>query len=120
MNVRTLSGVKGAMRIVALCLAYVIFPASGELTRDLVHLIATGHTEHESGSAHAEHAEHDGAEHGCSGPYHACVCHQTVAFAPPAVAPGAVAPSMCVVVVDQTAAPGPSGVRGSLFRPPRG
>lgn len=75
---------------ICLLLVYLLVPASGGLTADLVHLLDSGHTRH-ADAASPDHAAGDGdeqgahgdpgPEHGCSGPYHHCPCHSTLSFA---------------------------------------
>ncbi len=62
-----------------MALLYVMTPGSTEIAQNVYHLVFEGHDAHD----HPEHAEDE--EHGCSGPYHMCACHSTVAFqvAPP-------------------------------------
>lgn len=81
------------MRVVratmCLLLVYLLVPASGGLTADLLHLLESGHTRHadaagsehaaDDGEGHGAHGE-PGPEHGCSGPYHHCPCHSTLSF----------------------------------------
>jgi hypothetical protein len=55
-------------------LLYSMTPASAEIAQQLVHVVTEGHFANE----HAAHTEDK--EHGCSGPYHLCVCHSTVVF----------------------------------------
>lgn len=68
--------VRRILPFVAVALIYLMTPASGEIVENLVHLVATGH------AAHAAHDEphQQGPEHGCSGPFHVCACHSSVAF----------------------------------------
>src|SRR5690242_325375 len=95
---------------------YVMTPGSQELTSDVAHWLQNGHTAH--AATHAERHSPD-PEHGCSGPFHVCSCHQAstflplaprVALAPPAlVSPRALA---------QTAEPFSTGHLHGFFRPP--
>ena len=55
-------------------LLFSMTPASAEIAQQIVHLVTEGHLAEE----HADHTEDK--EHGCSGPYHMCVCHSTVVF----------------------------------------
>lgn len=64
----------------AVALAVIISPLTGEVAENVIHLLREGH------AAHADDADvdHDHAptndEHGCSGPFHVCACHQNGAF----------------------------------------
>jgi hypothetical protein len=60
-------------RVLAALLAALMVPGAAELAADALHLFATGHTEH-------DHETPVDAEHGCSGPFHACGCHSTAPF----------------------------------------
>lgn len=56
----------------ALILLWTLVPGVGELTENLAHLVAQGHTAHAEpdGDTHAP----DGPEHGCSETLHLCSC----------------------------------------------
>jgi hypothetical protein len=59
--------------VIALLL-YSMTTASGEIAEHIIHMITEGHSVHE----HIDHTADK--EHGCSGPYHMCVCHSTILF----------------------------------------
>jgi hypothetical protein len=68
---------------VAVVLVYLMTPLAGEITENVVHLLAEGHAAHAiEDDAHAP----DGPEHGCSGPFHMCSCHSSTAFTEPTTA----------------------------------
>jgi len=60
-----------------------MIPGLAEATENLWHVVRTGHTAHwvDAGSDHVP----DGDEHGCSGVFHLCSCHQS----PPTTLTGA-------------------------------
>jgi len=97
--------------LLALFLAGLICPGTGELVVDALHLLETGHTEH----AHDVPVD---AEHGCSGPFHVCGCHSTVPFACEAAPAVAEAPEMSVAFVVTRDPEGSPGHARSLYRPP--
>ena len=103
-------------QILALVLAYLMTPGTGEITEAVVHAAVHGDT------AHADHAGHEDAgsqdEHGCSGSFHACLCHHAPGFLP---APGI--PALAIEVGDHSALPSPlsatpTGPPDTIFRPP--
>jgi hypothetical protein len=62
---------------VAVVLVYLMTPLAGEITENVVHLLAEGHAAHAiEDDAHTP----EGPEHGCSGPFHMCSCHSSAAF----------------------------------------
>lgn len=62
---------------VALLVAYLMAPGSGELTENAIYLVTEGHTAHA-----VDEAEHQSTndEHGCTGIFHTCQCHTSVLF----------------------------------------
>ena len=87
-------------------------PASAEIAGHLVHFVTEGHSVHE----HVEHTENK--EHGCSGPYHMCVCHTTVVFVvakPSTEASPSIENAEDIPLADQGSA---DGHRRAVFRPP--
>ena len=95
----------------------LMFPSSLELVQDATHLLADGHTRHDISAGH--HDDEPTDEHGCSGPYHICICHSSSAFV-------IGLPDNLIVVhdirpfriVERLATPAPSGHLDRLFRPP--
>jgi hypothetical protein len=75
-----------AFQLLALLLAFMLTPGSGELVENAVHLVADGHLAHAIDDA--EHAP-QGDEHGCTGVMHTCACHccPSVALSDPPLAP---------------------------------
>lgn len=67
--------------ILAVAMVYVMTPGASELAENVVHLVTHGDSAHSD--EHSGETESD--EHGCSGPYHACVCHHTSSFVTVAV-----------------------------------
>jgi len=63
---------------VAVLMVYVMTPSAGEITENVIHLLASGHTAYANDD---EHHERTGDEHGCSGTFHICPCHSTPLFA---------------------------------------
>ncbi len=68
-----------AMPCVALLLVFSMTPGAGELAESTVHLVTHGDNAHGDSAGHQDRGE-SGGEHGCSGPYHSCSCHQSVSF----------------------------------------
>jgi len=64
--------------IVAILLVYSLIPGGSELTENAVHLVTHGDTAHNGADGHEDGDPSD--EHGCSGPYHVCVCHHSTSF----------------------------------------
>jgi hypothetical protein len=58
-------------------LIYTMTPSAGEIAESVVHLVTEGHTAH---AVEDDAHQPEGAEHGCSGPFHVCSCHSTTAF----------------------------------------
>ena len=102
---------------VACLLAYVMTPMSVEATESLMHLLVDGHTAHSvADDAH----QPDEAEHGCSGSFHMCPCHSSVAFM---ALPQPLAIEVVFVRVDAgfggvTEALPADGYLETVFRPP--
>ena len=101
---------------IALMMVYLMTPAMGEITENVVHLFTEGHTAH--AMLDQEH-EPSGDEHGCSVSFHLCQCHGALCFLPsasvqlderdrPSVAP----------IPQPTRQPIPSGHLLGVFRPP--
>lgn len=116
------------MRVLALILAFTVFPGVAEAADDLAHYVVEGHTLHEAAVVEAAHDGHEGHEkdhgddeHGCSVLFHLCGCHSPT-------------PSQVTVRLDvqktsdhQATVPGVlaflerrprDGVRNEAFRPP--
>lgn len=62
--------------ILALALAWSLFPGTRELTEQVVHLVQNGHPAHSI--PNDPDACPEDAEHGCQGPMHLCQCCHTV------------------------------------------
>lgn len=64
-------------RVLVLLLACALTPGLGEVVENAWHLVAAGHAAHASqeGPGHAP----AGDEHGCSGAFHLCSCHHSLA-----------------------------------------
>jgi hypothetical protein len=103
-------------QVLVIVLASQMVPGAGEFLESAVHLVQTGHTAH--ALADGEH-DPEGAEHGCSGPFHVCQCHSTIAFTAAPETSGLVAPASAYRDVgwwlDDTYA---EGHRSGIFRPP--
>jgi hypothetical protein len=65
-----------AVRALVALLIWGMAPGLAEVTENLGHLLATGHTAHAAGEG-ADHAP-QGDEHGCSGAFHLCSCHPSL------------------------------------------
>lgn len=68
---------KLATRIFVVLIICGITPGLAETAENLWHVVSAGHLAH-AAEAGADHAP-DGDEHGCSGTFHLCSCHVTVA-----------------------------------------
>lgn len=66
-----------AFPFITALLIYVMMPSAGELVENVSHLVANGHIAH--AIPDASH-QPDDPEHGCSGPFHTCICHQSTSF----------------------------------------
>lgn len=101
---------------VAVLLVYLMTPSAGEIVENVVHLLTKGHTAHAiEDDAH----EPDGAEHGCSGPFHFCPCHSSSVFTAPLStveigSPGPTETELGLWYEDAAS----EGHPGSVFRPP--
>lgn len=100
---------------VAVCLVYLMTPMAAEITENLLHLVANGHTAH--AVADEEH-QPDDPEHCCSGPTHVCGCCHSTSFVAPigeelAPAPASVAGLPCGPDVARA-----DGYLAGVFRPP--
>ncbi|QQR89792.1 MAG: hypothetical protein IPJ88_16690 [Myxococcales bacterium] len=82
--------IKKLSPIVSLVLALQFVPGLGELVESAVHFAVHGHSAH--ALSDTEHQSQE-AEHGCSGPFHLCPCHSTVAYTMQAAVSGVVAPA---------------------------
>ncbi len=106
-----------AFKYTAIAILILMFPGSVELVEDGIHWITDGHTTHDTSTEH--HREGPADEHGCSGPYHICICHSSSPFitrAAPAD-PGKRALRSCEMI-ELVDAPSPSSHLDRLFRPP--
>lgn len=96
-------------------LVYLLIPGACEVTENLIHYVTEGH------SAHAlddEEHQSTGDEHGCSGSFHLCQCHSSVAFLLGAAECNIGVPT-CQEHATWRADDTPSdGVLDSVFRPP--
>lgn len=100
-----------------LLLVWIMVPGVIELTLDLTHIALWGHSPHDESEVH--HEQGLGDEHGCSGPFHACVCHSSSQMV--------VADELASGPLDEAVAlepprldrPAPSRYLERLFRPPR-
>jgi hypothetical protein len=80
--------------------------------------VAHGHSAHVV-AADADQHEHSNSEHGCVGHQHVCPCCASMPMAqPPAVAIKLAFRADCRLIEPSEQRAGPSGVSGSLFRPP--
>lgn len=104
-------------QLVAALLVFLLTPGLAEMVDDAVHLVRTGHTEHS-----ATHAGSHGtdAEHGCTGTFHTCSCHQTPSFLEPPAAPALAEGGTATRPVAWRHAGPAEGVRAELSRPPAG
>ncbi|MCG8420570.1 MAG: hypothetical protein MJE77_21755 [Proteobacteria bacterium] len=106
-----------AAPIIAIFLTYLMIPGAGELTENAVHLITHGDTAHGGGDGHSD--TDPSGEHGCSGPYHTCLCHKSSTFlAADALFTTAVTASAERCAVSGGDSVHPSGFVSELFRPP--
>jgi hypothetical protein len=105
-----------SVALVAVFLVYLMMPGSLELTESLAHLVVHGDTAHGDAEGHGDADGSD--EHGCSGGYHLCVCHQASGFVVPfgVVIANLIAPAPNDV--PETPEPAPSADPGRIFRPP--
>jgi hypothetical protein len=55
-----------------------VLPGVGELAENALHIVVQGHLAHADDQGHDDLHETPGPEHGCAGPFHSCVCCQTV------------------------------------------
>lgn len=104
-----------ALPYIAALLAYLMTPGSAEVTENVIHFVANGHSAH--AVADDEHQPSD-VEHGCSGPFHVCACHQSTGFALTRIA--GLSP-IVTSPVQPFASPRPlvaQGFVGRIFRPP--
>lgn len=85
-----------AARILVAVLVWALTPGLLEVSENVWHLVAAGHTAH-AASQGADH-EPAGDEHGCTGTFHLCSCHHTLASD----------------LVPAPAGPGPGQTRGGL------
>jgi hypothetical protein len=101
-----------------------MMPGLGELVDDAVHFLRTGHTEHSDvhfdghGDAHPD-GHHLDEEHGCSGAFHLCSCHQSPTFLGAPLLPDLRSAAVDVVRPSRLSTRGPDGVREDVARPPR-
>lgn len=65
------------IRVFVLGLAWTLVPGLAETTENAWHLATAGHTAH-APSQGDDHAP-AGDEHGCTGAFHLCSCHHTLA-----------------------------------------
>lgn len=109
--------VKRLAPIIVFTLVYLLTPGAFELTENVLHLVGHGDTAHgEAGHSGAESSD----EHGCSGPYHFCICHTSVTFLGGSIVSVALdePPSVALGLSD----PGDvsdSGYAHRIYRPPR-
>ena len=101
-------------RLIAIGVLLGLVPGVGELIENTGHLALHGDLAH-AGS----HGDEDaGAEHGCTGVFHLCACHNG-----PAVAlPSCERPAPAVAEAEQRPARGTlpePGATAGVFRPPR-
>ncbi len=67
--------------LVAATLVYAMTPGMAEAAENIAHLITHGDTAHGDGHEGGADDRRDGSdEHGCSGPFHACACHNSGLF----------------------------------------
>lgn len=64
--------------VLVVVLLWGLTPGLVEVTENVWHLAVAGHMAHAPGHG-PSHAPH-GDEHGCSGPFHLCSCHHSLAF----------------------------------------
>jgi hypothetical protein len=108
-----------SVALVAVFLVYLMTPGSLELTESLGHLVVHGDSAHADPEEHDGQADPDGSdEHGCSGGYHLCVCHQATGFVVPFGVGIANAITPATNDALETAQPAPSAHPGRIFRPP--
>lgn len=103
-------------KLLVLGLVWGLTPGLTEVTENLWHLAASGHSAHaaEEGPDHAPQDE----EHGCTGTFHLCSCHHSQASDRlPASLPRLEDPGHAVIRPRTSDAPEPSPHR--LDRPPR-
>ena len=98
-------------------MTYLMTPGAFELTEQAAHLVGHGDTAH----ADDGHAGDDPAdEHGCSGPYHFCTCHQSVTFVTGAAHIAAISFAPAGVVAESGSASAvDSGYAHQVYRPPQ-
>jgi hypothetical protein len=71
--------VRSLVRFIAVAtLVCLLVPGLGEAAENLWHVVRTGHSAHDL-SAGEQHVP-DEDEHGCTGTFHLCSCHQTLAY----------------------------------------
>ena len=104
-------------RALSLLLVLQMTPSVWEAVENVVHLVVEGHAAHEI--ADSDHRP-EGTEHGCSGPYHVCFCHQTTSFLPSVAVPFmATADDPLRAEFRPATEVFSAGFRDRLFRPPQ-
>lgn len=107
-----------ATRVLVVALIWMLTPGLTESAENLLHLLGSGHVAH----ALSQGPDHEpmGDEHGCSGTFHVCSCHQTL---PTALAVARATQKLTLQTMDSTTAGG-SLFEGpdlpGLYRPPKG
>jgi hypothetical protein len=108
---------KTAARLLVVVLILGLTPGLLEAAENVWHLVATGHSAHAPDQG-ADHSP-EGDEHGCSGAFHLCSCHHSLASdlvpAPGGLRPGE--PRCEVLPAGAEACPEPT--LPGLERPPR-
>lgn len=103
--------------ILALVLAWSLFPGTRELTEQVLHVVRNGHLAHSI--PNDPDAAPDDCEHGCQGPMHVCrCCHSVPLLISGGVAPLERAASISEVTWASSAMHGHLHVVG-VFHPPR-
>lgn len=102
---------------VVFVLLLALAPGVGEVLENAVHLLTQGHWAH--ARLHGDDHYHPGPEHGCSGPFHVCSCHHSLAGSRPAFSPRAQAPKVIATLASPHAGSTRSGFHHVPERPPR-
>lgn len=115
-------------RILVVLIAVAIFTLRagvGETVENVLHLVAHGHTAHDTDHASADHATanhgdaHSDLEHGCAEHFHVCPCCAHPVMAHPALGLSVpLAPASAEQLTLAFTRAGPEGTNAVVFRPP--
>lgn len=93
-----------------------MMPGTTEITEAVVHVVAHGDAAHSSDGDHQDPSSGD--EHGCSGSFHACICHNAPGFLPTLAARVPSATGEHRSELPSLVQAAPMGIALSIFRPP--